>query len=311
MKKLFITVAAAAMIFTSCKKYEVSEEINLESLPTVAIKGTVYAVLDETVSAAEYQFAPQGTVVRVSIPYEAYDIHNTSNGFYVKTTTIDSNGNYEIDVPVVSRGVEATVSFTDFTYNVKTQNGVGQEIMVLKHFNCPDRVVAGLGAGQAEGDYIEIDAIYGANAVDPNENALVPTKTVTVSGKMEYYSKVDNACNEINEKDVPAGTKVMAIITLSDPNSYRMHQVTQTVTIGASGVYEIQVPMADRCVATIDLYAEEYWTVAFDTPACGGSTSTNQLWRFELVSAISAYDTPIPQTKKNFFFNRKNYVTDL
>ena len=317
MKKLFVPIAIMATMLASCKKYELSEEIKLESLPTVTIKGTVFAVLNETNSSLEFQFAPMGTVVSVSIPYSDYDLTNTSSGYYVKTTTIDAKGNYELTVPVVSKGVKATISYADFTYNVRTLNKVGQEVIVVKHFSCLDRVIEKLGTGQSN-NHIGIDAKYSVNATDPNAGAIVPTKTVTVSGKLEYYSKVNNTCTQEDLIDVPVGTKIKAIITLSDPNADtpsvpREHRVTATITIGASGGYEIKVPMAVGCVASIELYAEEYWTVNWVNPSCtsSGSTANDQLWRFELNGSIKAYDVSTPQINNDFIFARKDYVTDL
>jgi hypothetical protein len=310
MKKFFVLIAVVAVVFTSCKKYDVSEEINLNSLPTVTLKGTVYAKLDETVPITQYQFAPEGTVVRVSVPYSAYDINNASEGNYVKTTKIGSTGDYSIDVPVVSRGVDATISFVDFTANVKTQNSVGKEETILKHFFFFFRIVSNLGSGQSEGDYIEINAQYISMGND--DNTLVPDKTVNVYGNLSYLKVDSSMFGKPNVyAGVPSGVKVTAMITLTDADN-KEYKETKTVTIGSSGSYSIQVPMVERGIATIKFQSEAFWEMTIVYP---NAPDKKELWRYLLAddeynNGITVYNVAT-QTGKDLRYKEKNKVNNL
>lgn len=304
MKRLFVPIAVVAMMFTSCKKYEVSEELNLDSLPKVTLTGTVYANLDET--TPELEFAPSGTVIRVSVPYNAYDANNNSGGFYVQTTTLDAQGKYSLEVPTVSKGVNATISFMDFSVTVKTQNAVGQVVNVLKHFTCADVTAANLSTGKLEGDHTRINATYAATTTEPNANALKPTGTVEISGKMEYL-KIDssNVGGPYTYADVPSGTKVTAMITLTDAGG-RTYNETQTITITGGGTYSVKVPMVDRGTAAVNFLGEEFWEMTIV-----GASHERQLWRYEINSTTTAYNTQTTQTGKNHIYVEQNYVTDL
>jgi len=304
MKRLFVPIAVAAMILTSCKKYDVSEPIDLEALPTVTLKGTVYAKLDETKPSGVYDLVPQGKlVVRVSVPYRAYDPNNTSEGYYVKEATITGDGTYEVAVPYVSSGVTAIVSFMDFTHEVKVQNPVGQETTVLKHFTCDGRVVPVLGSGRLiEGDYIEIDGQYKSNAVNPNdEDGLSPTKNVSVSGKLEYMRIDSNTLGNNLWDAVPSGTKVIAIITLTDEGS-KEYAETKTVTVGSGGSYTVTVPMVERGTATISLHSEEFWEMTI-----AGSPDKKEMWRYVLSDTVTAYNVAT-QTGKDLRYKEKNKI---
>src|SRR5690554_4314350 len=111
MRKLVFSAAALVMLalsFTSCKKYEVSAPLDLSELPTVTVKGDLYAELDKTNNVKEK--APSGLTVTVSIPLSDYNPSNTSGGKHIITTTVDGNGKFSIEVPVLTSGVNATIS---------------------------------------------------------------------------------------------------------------------------------------------------------------------------------------------------------
>ena len=285
MRRLFVLTAAMAMVITSCKKYEVSEPLDFGSLDYVALKGTVYANLDETVS--DLQFAPTGTIVRVSVPYSAYDASNTSDGRHVVETTVGAKGEYSINVPVVAKGVNATISFMDFTAKIKRLNSVGQEEIAEKHFRCNSITVPNLGRGRGEGDYIKIDAQYYSNAVNPNDTNVIPQenlKTVSVSGKLEYL-KIDSSGFYAEDVyvAVPDGTKITAVITLTDAGG-RTYKETKLVKVTA-GVYTLSVPMVERGTASVKLYSEEFWDITI-----AGTPDTKELWRHVLDKVVTAYN---------------------
>jgi len=302
MKRLFMVVAAATMMFTSCKKYEVSEPVDLDSLPKVTLKGTVYANLDET--KPELQFAPAGTVVRVSIPYKDYDANNQSVGYYVKTTTVDAKGEYSFEVPTVSKGVTATVSFEDFTANVKIVDPLGETKTVLKHFKCVDRTAAGLGKGQGVGDYIKIDAQYTTNATDPNADVIVPTTEVDLSGKLEYM-RIDSSSMGVDQwSSVPSGKKIIVKIVLKDqdPTSTRKYEVIKTITSGA-GTYTVKVPMIERGVATVTLSGEIFEELRI------AATDKRELWRHELNQPFTVYNLNMP--KQDAQYVKSGKINDI
>ncbi len=298
MRKLFIPIAIVAMIFTSCKKYEASEPLDLESLPKVTLTGTVYADLDET--NATLEFAPTGTVVRVSVPYANYDLANESNGNYIQTTTIGAEGKYSISIPVVTSGVTATISFGDFTYDVKTLNAVGQTTTMLKHFALLDVVRGNLGSGNGEGSYITIDAQYANDETNPNDsNTVVPTTTVTVSGKLEYQA------DDTTLRSVPADTKILATVTLTDAGG-REYKELQTITVGAAGTYSIRVPMVDRGVAEVELSAENFWE--FMDIYNGNKRA---IYRYELTATIGGIYNYATQAKKDFVYTQGAKINDV
>ena len=260
MKRLFVPIAVMAMIFTSCKKYEVSEPLDLESLPTVKLKGTVYAPLDETKPSGTLDLVPQAKlVVRVSVPYSDYDPNNNSGGYYVKEATITGNGTYEVDVPYVSTGVDATISFMDFDYMVKEQNDYGETREVLKHFVRTDQVIKGLGSGQAEGARTEINGTYPAASVttEPGSGVLVPKYNAQLKGLLEYNDRDTGVAPGTPRYSRVPDTKVTATIKLTAPDG-RTHEVIRTVDV-KSGAYTIDVPMVAKGTATVIFNDESFW----------------------------------------------------
>lgn len=296
MKRLFVLIAVTALVFGSCKKYKVSDPVDLETLQKVTLKGTVYVnTLDETVPTL--QFAPAGTIVRVSVPYADYDATNASGGFYVKTTTLDANGGCSIEVPVVASGVTATITFADFTAQVKTQNAAGEIGTELRHFSCNPITVNGLGTGRNAAS-IKIDVTYQSNATDPNANVIDPSriKKVTAQGKIEYV-KMDSSHNvpvgSANVWDVvPAGTKITAVISLKDADG-KEYSETQTVTVGVAGTYTLQVPMVEFGKATVTFLSEQFWEISFVGVA---APDDKQMWQHILNSTnaqITLVNVPI------------------
>jgi hypothetical protein len=261
MKKLFVLTAAMAMVFASCKKYEVSKPLDLESLPKIKLIGSVYAPLDETKTSGVLDLVPQSKlVVQVSIPYNAYDANNTSGGYYVKNATITSAGNYEVEVPYVSNGVRATISFLDFTADVEVQNDLGEKRTVLRHFTCPDQTVNNLGRGRREGDRINIDATYSLVANSPDNVILEPTHKVKVTGMLWYHAAdTGSAPGNAQYKRVP-DIKITATIELSAPGETSPRKYTEIQTISVSnGIYLIDVPMVASGTATLVLSGEGFW----------------------------------------------------
>ena len=307
MKKIFVLLAVSAMFFTSCKKYDASEPLDLGTLPKVTLTGIVYAQLDETTPTLE--FAPAGTTVSVSIPYSNFNLDATATGNYIQSSVIGADGKYSIQIPVVTEGVTATISFSEFTHNVKKVNSVGVVENVLTHFNLADKSVAKLGAGKGEGARISIDATYASTTTNPNDASIItPTHKIKVSGKLEYPAN-DTAVFVL--KEVPTGTVVAATITLTAPGigtTTRKYEEVISYTVGTEGRYEIEVPMVANGSATIKLNGESFWTYTNTT-----DDNKRELWRYELNTSVSGiYNVPSKEIKdKNIKYAAKTKINDL
>jgi hypothetical protein len=289
MKKLFVLTAAMAMVFASCKKYEVSKPLDLESLPKIKITGNVYAQLDETKPSGEYDLVPQSKlVVRVSVPYSDYDANNASGGFYVFPATVIADGTYEVEVPYVSTGVNATVSFLDFTYDVKKQNNLGEVRTVLKHFKCGEKTVH-LGSGQSEGYRINIDVTYSVNTDEVNSDVLKPTYTVQLTGRLEYHEKDTGTPKTAFYKPIPAGREITATIVLTAPDTARTYKEVKSIKTTSGGEYTIDVPMVKGGTANVKITGEAYFEF-LDT------TTARSMWFHKIevsaltTSGITVYD---------------------
>ncbi|MDR1878197.1 MAG: hypothetical protein LBQ64_01375 [Bacteroidales bacterium] len=297
MRKIIIPTAIVAVMFTSCNKYEESNPIDLGQLPTVTLSGNVYADLDETTPSLEY--APAGTEILVSIPYADYDANNASGGNHTISATIGEEGRYSVNIPVVSSGVTATISFADFIRDVKKQNSVGQQETTPKRFICNDISVS-IGSGTGQGSRILVNAQYTSNAVDPNASTSIanPTHTVEVSGKIEYGN------SDTTVTSIPEGTTFIAVITLTDPDG-RTYKTTTTVSTGAAGTYRIQTPMVERGTASIKLDGEAFW-IFLDV-----YTGKRALYRYVLNTSIGGiYNTPT-HTNRDISYTRSTKINDI
>jgi hypothetical protein len=303
MRNLFVLIALAAIMFASCKKYETSDPLDLNTLPKVTLTGTVYADLNERLNGVEpltgenLDGSSVKIKVQVSVPYANYFSGNNSDGNWLSAAVdVDADGNFSIDVPVVSGGVTATVSFSDFTYNVKKSNTVGQEYTVLRHFTCNNIRVSNLGEGETNRI---IEAVYNPTSPNPNnDNVLNPTGEVTVTGKLEYESD-----NNSTTRGIPVDTKVTVIITLTDPD-YRIYKKTQTIQPGYDGIYTIQVPMVEQGTATVRLVSEGFWQYTII------STGDQAYYRYTLDRTMTIYNYSI-QKGKNYTYTRQNKVSDI
>jgi hypothetical protein len=297
MKKLFVPLALVAIVFASCKKYETSDPLDLSTLPTVTVTGTVYAELDETIGGLE--FPPSGqSFIRVSVPYANYSTTNPSGGNWVSDLIeVSSDGKFSVNVPVVPSGVTATISFRDFTGDVKKLNAVGQTYTESAHFSCTDKVISGLGK-------TEVDHIYDftyTRTTHPNNNTLSPdpVKAATISGKLEYQS------DDTTWRVVSEGTRLTAIITLVNPNiSGKEYKEIQQVTVGYGGIYSLKVPMIERGKATVELTAENFWEFTIL------STNKRAIHRYTLNQSITVFDYS-SQTGKNYRYTKQEKVNDL
>jgi hypothetical protein len=293
MQKLFVPLALVAIMFASCEKYETSDELSLSTLPTVTLTGTVYADLDETVAGLEY--APEGTIVRVSVPYSDYN--SGSNGNWVsEPVKLGADGKFSVNVHVTSDSINATVSFEDFEHAVVKLDNVGREYSELTYFKCSDKKLSGLGIGEA--NHIVDNIVYSGTVINSGKNdnfILKPTTEVTVSGKLEYQS--DSAYRSVPE------TTVMATITLTDPTG-KQYTTEKPVPVGYGGIYSLTVPMVINGTATVKLQGENFWTFT------DVFTNKRAIYRYTLNASMTVYNFS-PQTNKDHRFTKDAKVNDI
>lgn len=262
--KLVLMMVIIATVFTSCKKYEVSDPLDLSTLSTVTIKGTLYADLNLTNSVTE--FVPEGLQVTASIPYADYDANNFSGGNHVVTATIDKQGSFSIDIPVVSTGVNVNLSFESFSYNVI--KAIGEDTLrELTQFTLPVKAVNGLGKGNSA-ETVKLAETYAIESTDPNGNTFTPETKIKFGGTLLYLKEyknytvitpTDTITRDTNiYAPVPAGV-VLTVSILSVDEHGRQFSQTKTVKTTTSGKYEIEVPMVNNGYADIVVYSNEIW----------------------------------------------------
>lgn len=110
---MFALLAGAAMVFTSCDKEVDSTDLKVDLARKAQFKAYVYAQLDRT--KAGFEFAPEGTIVILSVNYA--DFGTQSNGKWVDTVTVDVNGTISAEVPVDDDGVTLRIEPIIFEAN--------------------------------------------------------------------------------------------------------------------------------------------------------------------------------------------------
>jgi len=247
-----------AILFTACKKYELSDPLDLSTLPTVTLKGTFYADLDLTNAVLEY--VPEGLTVSIAIPYSDYDPNNVSNGNHIITTKIDKNGSFSVNVPVVSSGVNATITVESFIYDV-----IGaitdDTARVRMQFALAPIVKNDLGKGYST-ETVKIEDTYAVDNVDPNAGAFTPNSTVKLSGTLTYLKEHKEYRVDTVTRDTliyaPITEGVSLYVTITSYDMYgREFQQSKTVKTTSGGKYSIDVPMVNKGYAEVEIYSEE------------------------------------------------------
>lgn len=262
MKKTFFYATAAAVTlafaFTSCEKYEVSEPLQLSSLPTVTIEGDMYAQLDKTNSNLEN--APAGLTVTVSIPLSDFNPNSDSDGNHIIKTKTDANGKFSIAIPVVSSGVDATISFESFTASVLEELGQTGVYEKTTLFELGNKSVSGLGAGNST-KLIDLGSlVYVASSTDPNAGSFTPNTSITYAGTLSYPVKRKAGVLQSDTllyAPIPAGTIVVVKITSKNAFGNQEFKQTSTITTTAGGKYEVQVPLVLNGTATLSMTSTE------------------------------------------------------
>ena len=304
MRKVVIAMFIGTMVFTSCKKYEVSKEItedSIKSLPNkVVVDGWAYAQLDETQS--KIQPMPNAKV-RVTIPYSEYGFSTSATGNLILETTTNKDGYYKIEVPVPAKSINGVLSFEEKRCEVKRVDYNGVEEKVWAVFAKSDEPLNGLGGTKIND--VRVNVTYSIATIDPNANELErPTTEIKISGKLEYMNIDSSAVGGTNiYKTVPAGTPFTVLIEMYDVNG-RWYRETKQVTVKAGGAYEIAVPMVNNGRAYVDLYGEGFWTTTVVTPF----ETKKKLYHFYLDHGFTAYNIDMPRDIK---YSRDFFIQDV
>ncbi|NEN24173.1 hypothetical protein G3O08_11735 [Cryomorpha ignava] len=261
MKKVTFSAVAALMLafaFTSCEKYDVSEPLELSSLRTVTIKGDMYAQLDKTNSNLE--MAPADLKVTVAIPLSDYNPNNSSGGKHFVTTQTDENGKFSIQVPVVSSGINARISFESFTATVLEEIGLTEVSENTSHFELADKTISGLGSGNSQ-ELIDLGSLeYMVTSTDPNAGSFTPSTSITYAGNLTYEIKLREGVNQPDTliyAPIPEGTNLLVTIVSLNEFGDKEFQQTKTVTTTANGNYQIDVPLVQNGTASIEVSSTE------------------------------------------------------
>ncbi|MDR0681951.1 MAG: hypothetical protein LBG15_08930 [Dysgonamonadaceae bacterium] len=127
MKNLFYLaiLIGGVFYFNSCVEEDPSQAINVENaFPKKAvIEG--YAYLNVNKSSTEIvKYAPENTLLSFAIAYNNLGNFGSS-GNYLRTTTVDANGYYSIELPTRNDGTPVTVQITgeQIQLTVTTEDG--------------------------------------------------------------------------------------------------------------------------------------------------------------------------------------------
>lgn len=308
MKRKLMLMLVVLAAFTSCKKYELSDPLDLSTLPTVTVKGTLYADLNLTNSTLEY--IPEGLRVTVSVPYADYDANNSSSGNHIITTTIDNKGSFSVNIPIVSSGVTATVSFESFMYDVIM--AIGEDtIREARQFSLPPKTINGLGQGNSA-ETVKLLENYGIESTDPNSGTFTPTTKVKFEGTL-LYLKEHKKYTVINGTDtvtrdtniyapVPAGVTLTVEIYSVDEFGREFFQ-TKKVKTTSSGGYSIEIPVVSKGYADIEITSEEIWQ--YEDRILGKT----YLYTYELNAAERVYF--VDYKNKEYRYVKSNFVYEI
>lgn len=125
MKRLInlaVILLVLSQILSSCGKEELASPVELNSSQKATLTGLVYAqlnLLNDTM-VTKYEFAPSGTKIIVKIDARQLAVNPPEDVEFTDllyTTEVKADGSFSIELPAISKGLEATVIFNDFTYN--------------------------------------------------------------------------------------------------------------------------------------------------------------------------------------------------
>lgn len=290
MKKIVILLSVFALVFSSCKKYDISNPVNVNSFPKVSISGVVKASFEEGKVDAPI---PAGTELVFTISNASYMTGAT--GSHVVTVITGQNGEYTVEIPVPSNGLNAVVSSSDFI----SEYIVTDNISYNKVYKLAPKTVA----LRQDVNVIE-NLTFVGTAIDDtgNENRIEPTSTSKLSGTLEYLSRIDENDNSIYSY-IPNGTKIEVKITLTefedeDPIAGKYIE-TQTITVGNSGKYTIDVPMIPDGKAKVEINSA---TILEFTEYNSENQAVKKDYRYKLEQSVLVYEKDV--NEKDFKYTQ-------
>ena len=136
-----IGLFALVAVFNSCKKNSYTNTDQLANLGSATISGHVYARLVDTIGAADTQYVPANTVIKLSLNTSDLLYYVDSNAPYAQkyySASVKSDGSYSVTIAVSKyKSAIVQVAPASFNYNLVKQ-GVGDSIYTVnKTFSSP------------------------------------------------------------------------------------------------------------------------------------------------------------------------------
>ena len=258
-----LAILALSFSMFSCSEDELtSSPIEVDLTQSAVVKGIAYAELDLQTNGAE--FAPQGTSLMVTIPYSDLS-SNAKSGNWSKVVTVGANGAFEVTVPSNNKGVTVTIKPTDFTADLKLENG--SQIATQKTVYTSAEITASVKAGLTSFNNINFSIkssevlgftalLFGEITGELDENngvsETLPTGTIiTFVGKKDskvVWSKdfVVNGKTYTNFL-VPAGISITASwnfktnknVLITGTTQYQLVKYSYVGNSGALGTFDV------------------------------------------------------------------------
>jgi hypothetical protein len=211
-------------VFISCGEEDPAEGISVEG--TFTSKATIegYAYLSTNKSSTEVvEYAPEGTLLSFTIAYSDLGVQ-VSNGKYVKTTTVDANGYYSIELPARADGasVSVNISGAQVLLTITTDEGNSKE-QVFEITSGTTQTIAKDLTYLKKLEYKEIEVLQ------ESENWEEGTYQVT----LKYY-------NGKEEIFVPKDTEVKITISKDYFVPKRANDLILVKKVGDNGLLEIK-----------------------------------------------------------------------
>jgi hypothetical protein len=180
-----VMLIMTAVLMVSCDKDETATSLSVNLLKKATIKGYAYAQLDLTNEGLEK--APAGTMVIISIPYS--NLNSSASGTYKDTATVNTDGFFEIEVPVGNNS--ATVTYIPLPFETNQIQSLGSFDSQVKKYYTGQASSITLGANAYDiieiqyiandyADYVEMAQISGNLLAETNDT--IPGSEKTTAG---------------------------------------------------------------------------------------------------------------------------------
>lgn len=202
MNKLFLGLGLLASIgmLSNCKKDVETSSMSYDMSKKATIVVYAYADLDRTQYGNEY--APNGTNVLVTIPRSSFN--PSATGYWSNTATIQ-DGKFEMQIPVNSVGVTASIKPLEFSFDQVQPNG-SNSATIKKVY----KVTAAIPEGDIkEGETRTVEIQYDAPENYDNFYEMILCK----------YKIEAELADTVLVGDVPYGTTAGSVIDLLPQNT--------------------------------------------------------------------------------------------